>query len=208
VHTFYLHNARQQNDANELYTAIRQLLPPEAKSFFVPSQMAIEICAPAEQVALVQKLVNDLDHPKKNYRLTYTVTEMDGAKRVNVQHFSMVVAPGQQTVLKEGSRVPVATGSFGNSGTTTQTQFTYIDIGMNFNSTVQEVQDGVILLTSVDRSSVAEEKSAVGPQDPVVRQATFKGTVSLSAGKAIKLGSLDMADSTRHLELEVMMELL
>mgnify|MGYP000476360394 CR=1 FL=1 len=43
---------------------------------------------------------------------TYTITELDGGKRVGVQHFALALVPGGRTTLKNGSKVPVATGSF------------------------------------------------------------------------------------------------
>jgi hypothetical protein len=206
VHTFYLRNMTQVNDANELYTALRNMLPPEAKSFFVPSQMAIEVCGPPEQIAFAQKLVNDLDRPRKSYRLTYTVSELDGAKRISAQHFSMIVSPGQESTVKQGSRVPLVTGSYGAATSSQQTQVTYIDVGMNFAATLDETAEGIRLRSVVEQSSIAEERSGVGPQDPVVRQASFKGSSYLAPGKPLRLGSFDIPDSTRHLELEVMME--
>ena len=202
VHTFYLRNATQQNDANEIYTALRQILASEVKTFFVPNQMAIEVCGQPEQVALAQKMINDLDRPKKNYRLTYIVTEMNGTTRTGTQHFSMIVTPGQESTLKEGSRVPVVTGRLENAST----QMTYVDVGMNFQANVDPMENGIRLRTTIEQSSVAEEKSGTPAQDPVIRQATFKGTLYLQAGKPSKLGTLDIADSNRHLELEVSME--
>src|SRR5438874_2679658 len=97
--TLYLHHMTQINEANEIYTAIRNMLPPHVRSFFVPSQMAIEICGLPENIVSAEKIIKDLDRPKKSYRITYTVTEMDGSRRVVTQHFSLIVAPGQNSTL-------------------------------------------------------------------------------------------------------------
>jgi type II secretory pathway component GspD/PulD (secretin) len=204
VHLYRLHNATQQNEANEIYTALRQIMPPEAKSFFIPSQMAIELCAPPEQAALAQRMISELDQPKKNYRLTYTVSELEGTTRVSTHHYSMVVTSGQRATLKQGSRVPVATGPAqqGSHGV----DISYVDIGMNFDATIVTTSDGIRLDTTVEQSSVAEEKNGALPQDPVIRQATFKGTSFLAPGKALKVGTFDIPDSNRHLDIEVMME--
>ncbi|HKO20255.1 MAG TPA: hypothetical protein VJU82_15370 [Acidobacteriaceae bacterium] len=182
------------------------MLPPDAKTFFVPNQMAIELCGQPEQVALAQKMLTDLDRPKKNYRLTYTVSEMDGTTRVSTHHFSMVVTPGQQATLKQGNRFPVMTGSTSKSESSTN-QFSYVDVGMNFAAMIETTSEGIRLSTTVEQSSVAEEKPGANlPQDPVIRQAMFKGTSYLFPGKPLKLGTLDIADSNRHLDLEVVME--
>ena len=83
---------------------------------------------------------------------------------------------------------------------------TYIDVGLNFDATLDEFANGVRLRTKVDQSSVAEERSGVGPQDPVVRQTSLEGTSFLTPGKPLVLGSLDIPGSTRHQEVEVVME--
>jgi general secretion pathway protein D len=70
--TFYLTNATQVNDANEITVAVRNLLPPDVKVFLVPSQNAITMRGTPDQLALAQKIISDLDRPKKTYRLTFT----------------------------------------------------------------------------------------------------------------------------------------
>ena len=109
VHTFYLTNVSQQADANEIITGLRNTLPSDDKIYVVPDQNAIVLRHPG-RYCLAQKLIHDLDRPKKNYRLTYTVTEMDGGKQIGTQHYAMVLASGQTTSLKLGNRVPVVTG--------------------------------------------------------------------------------------------------
>jgi type II secretory pathway component GspD/PulD (secretin) len=206
--TFYLTNVTQQNEAQEVIVAVRNLLPPEVKIYLVPNQNAIAMRGTAEQLAMAQKIINDLDRPKKTYRLTYSVTEMDGAKRIGAQHFAMVVVSGQRTVMKQGSKVPVATGSFSTNGKPegAQTQFTYVDIGTNFDATLDESANGVRLRTKVEQLSIGEEQSGVGAADPVIRQTSLEGTSFLTAGKPLVLGSLDVPGSTRHLDFEVVME--
>jgi type II secretory pathway component GspD/PulD (secretin) len=199
--TFYLTNATQQNDANEVVVAIRNLLDPSVKIYLVPSQNAITMRATPEQLALAQKIINDIDRPKKTYRLTYTITEMEAGKRVGVQHFAMIVTAGQRTLIKQGSRVPIATGS-NTDGNSVQ----YLDIGLVFDATLDQYANGARLRAKVEQSSVAEERSGVGPQDPVVRQTSLESTSLLLPGKPLVLGSLDIPSSTRHLDIDVMME--
>jgi type II secretory pathway component GspD/PulD (secretin) len=208
VHTFYLHNVSQPAEANEIYTALRNMLPPDAKSYLTPSENTIMICAGPDQIALAQKMLTDLDRPKKDYRLTYTVTEMDGGKRVSSEHYTMVVAPNQSMTLKQGSKVPIATGSYTPDTSSLQTQFTYLDIGMAFDATLTSMENGVSLKTNIEQSSIADEKSGVGPQDPIVRQVSLKSISILTPGKQLMLGSLDIPNSTRRLDIEVMAELL
>lgn len=206
LQTFYFKNGGQQNEANEIFTALRNLLDPHDKLVLLPSQNAMSVSASPDQLLLVQKILNDLDRPKKAYRLTYTISEMDSGKRIGVQHFSMIVAGGGRTTLKNGSRVPVVTGSY-NPGTPTQnSQVTYIDVGLNIDASLDELANGARLRSKVEQSSVAEERSGMGTQDPVVRQTVFEGTSFLSPGKPLVVGSADISGSTRHLDVEVVME--
>jgi type II secretory pathway component GspD/PulD (secretin) len=76
--TLYLTNLTQQNDANELVTDLRNMLP-KAKTYYVPSQSAISMRGSAEDIALAQKILSDLDKTKKINRL-YLYD--DGKRRV------------------------------------------------------------------------------------------------------------------------------
>ena len=207
VKTFHLSSVAQQNDANEILVALRNILCPSVKIFLVASQNAIVLEAPSDQLALAGKLITELDRPRKAYRLNYTLTEIDGGKRVGTpQHFAVVVVAGQRTTLKQGTKVPVITGSFDPGNAAVQTQATYIDVGMNFDDTLEEIGSGVKLRSKVEQSSVAEEKPMLGAQEPVIRQTVLDGTLFLTPGKPLVLGSLDMPGSTRHLEVEVVAE--
>jgi type II secretory pathway component GspD/PulD (secretin) len=211
--TFYINNA-QQADANEAATALRNILDACDKIYLVASQNAIVIRAGSDNMALAEKLLSDLTHPKKNYRLTYTVTEMDSDKRIGTQHFAMVVVAGQNTKLKQGSKVPLATGSYNATATTganaagagVQTQFTYIDVGMNFDTTLVDIGPQALLRFSVEQSSVGGVNTIAGVEEPVIRQTSLAGEATLTPGKPTILGSVDIPGSTRRLDIEVAME--
>ncbi len=150
------------------------------------------------------------------YRLNYTFTEMDGGKTVGVQYDSLVVAAGKKASLKQGSKVLVATGSYGadsakggdqHTGSDVTTVFTYLDVGINITATLEESVDGLMLLTKTEEMSVAEEKTSGFPQDPVIRQSVLEGTAHLTPGKPVVLCSIDTPESTLHSEVEVVAEL-
>ena len=202
--TLYLTNLTQQNDANELVADLRNMLP-KAKTYYVPSQSAISMRGSAEDIALAQKILSDLDKTKKVYRLTYTMTERDGTKIIGVQHVSFIVASGSRTDFKQGSRVPVVTANL--SSGSASSEITYLDVGQEVDASLDGYLDGVRLRTKVVQSSIAEDKSTVGPQAPIIRQTTLEGTSTLVQGKPLVLGSLDVPGSTRHQEVEVVSEL-
>ena len=207
VKTFYLKANVGPNDANEILTGLRLILSPYVKLYLVPSLNAIVIRATPEDLALAQQVLNDIDKPKTAYKLTYTILESDSGKRIGVQHFTLSLVPGARTTLKSGSKVPVATGSYSTAGASTQTQFTYLDIGLNFDATIDEGSNGVRLRSKVEESSASEDKLIAGVQEPLVRQMVLDDALILTPGKSVTLGSLDVAGSTRHLDVDVLLEL-
>ena len=207
VHTFFLSNATAPNDGNELLTAIRLMATPETKIYLTPSRNSISVSGSPEAIAVAQQLIGELDKPKKSYRLTFTITESDGGKKIGVQHTSMVVVPGQRSTMKNGSKVPVATGSYSATGSVgTQTQFTYLDVGINMDVTLNEVAGGAELKAKVEQSSATENEEIAGVREPIVRQSVMEGVSMLQVGKPEVIGSLDISGSTRHLDIEVVME--
>jgi type II secretory pathway component GspD/PulD (secretin) len=208
VQTFYLSNVNEPKEVNEVVIALRNLLDPGDKVFLVPSQNAIFVSANPEQLMLAQKLLKDLDRSKKTYRLTYTIAETDDGKRIGSQHFAVIVVSGGRTTFKNGSKVPVLTGASNLGTATSKTEFTYLDVGLNIDASLDESVNGVRLRTKVERSSVAEEKTGVGADDPVIRQMVLEGTSILIPGKQVMLGSLDIPGSTHHLEVEVILEVI
>lgn len=206
LRTFYLNSVSPFNDANEVSQAVRNVLEPRSRVYLVPSQNAIVVEASPDQMALAQKVLHDLDRPRKPYRITFTISETEDGKRIGVQHFAMEVVTGQRSTLKQGSKVPIVTGSYDAGRSSANTQITYLDIGFNFDVTLEQSDDGVQLKSKVEQSGIAEEKSGVGPQDPVVRQTVIEGISRLTLGKPLVLGSLDIPGSTRHLAVEALVE--
>jgi hypothetical protein len=139
------------------------------------------------------------------YRLTYTLTEMDGSKRIGTQHFSLTVNPMNTGRIKLGSRIPIATGLSNQEGTA-QAQFQYNDIGLTIYVNLKEFAAGVLADSSVDQTGISEEQSSVGRNNPVIRHAHLENTALLAPGKPVMLGSLDVPGSTRHLDVEVVVE--
>jgi len=206
VKTFYLSNSVQGNETNEILVALRNILDPGVKIFLVSSQNAVVVDAPPDQIVIVEKLLHDLDRPKKTYKLTYTLTDVDGGKPVGTQHFSMIVVGGQRTTLKQGSKIPVATGSYSTDHNAAQTQFTYLDVGMNFDATLDELANGVRLQSKVEESGAETTNTIAGVTEPVIRQAVLQGTAFLTPGKPVSLGSVDISGTTRRLDIVVVMD--
>lgn len=203
--TLYLTSLTQQKDAIDIQTDLRNMLP-KAKLYFVPSQNAISMRGTPEDIQLAKKILSDVDRTVNIYRLTYAITDIDNGKRLGTQHFALVVVSGGKTDLKQGSKVPIVTGVINDGVPTPNTQVQYLDVGLNVEASLEGYSDGLRLRTKVEQSSVAEEKSGVGAQDPVIRQTTLEGMSTLVQGKPVVLGSIDIPGSTRRQEIEVLSE--
>lgn len=205
LRTYHLRGG-SANDGNELLTGLRQMLDPLCKLYLVPSQNAILLRCNQEQLVLADEVLHEINTPRQNYRLTYSVVESEGGRRIGVQHFAMTMIENVRTTLKDGSRVPVATGSYNTTGATAQTQFTYLDVGLNFDATLSPGVGGLRLNSKVEQSASGEEKTIAGVTEPIIRQAVLEGSATLQVGKPVMLGSLDVAASARHLDIEVLLE--
>lgn len=198
--TFYLTHAVQPRDFNEIETVLRNLLS-RARVYGVPSQNALLIYGTPDDLALAQKVISDTDRTPKTYRLTYTITEMKDGASEGTRDVSLVVADGGRATIKQGSRVPIATGVPNSERDAVQMQ--YLDVGLSIEASVDGAPDHLRLHTRVERSSVAEGKTVAGTRDPVIRQTSLDDVSNIGQGKAVVLGSLNVPGSSRQEEISV-----
>ncbi len=204
-YTIDLRNVTDQYESNDILSAIRNTSDPGVRIYLSERQHAIAVQTYPAEFARIQALVLSLDRPHKSYRLAYTITELDGDKTVSTQHMSMVAVVGQRTSVKEGDKVPLATGTTGENNST-QTQFTYIDVGMNFDATIEQQGDGVSLKSKVEQSSVGPTNTIAGVAEPVFPQTVLEGTSILPLTKPVMLGSIDVPPTTRRFDIAVVLE--
>src|ERR1700722_17402988 len=76
VQAFYLSNVSQQNDLNDIQTALRNLLV-NAKLYGVPSQNVIVIRGTPDELLLSQRLIEDLDKPRPEVVVDVSLIEVD-----------------------------------------------------------------------------------------------------------------------------------
>ena len=113
---------------------------------------------------------------------------------------------GQKASLKIGERVPVATGSFqpgiGGVGINplVNTQFNYIDVGVNIDITPHvHGLDEITLKLSMDISAVDSYQNIGGIQQPVIGQRKIEQDIRLKEGEVNILGGILENDQTRSL---------
>ena len=113
---------------------------------------------------------------------------------------------GQKASLKIGQRVPTATGSFqsGISGLAVSglvnTQFQYIDVGVNVDITPHIHPDGdVTLKIALDVSSVINNQPIGGIDEPVIGQRKVEHEIRLKDGEVSLLGGMLQQQDTQSL---------
>jgi len=122
----------------------------------------------------------------------------DSATRI-IQNPEVRVTDGEKATLKIGDRVPVATGSFqagiggGTSGVSplVNTQFQYIDVGVNVDVTPYvHPDDEISLKLKVEVSSVTGQEDIGGIEQPIISQRSVEHDVRLKDGEVSILGGL------------------
>ena len=125
-----------------------------------------------------------------------------------IQDPEVRISDGEKASLKIGQRVPVATGSFqagvgvgvgGGAGLVNplvNTQFQYIDVGVNIDVTPRVHPDGeVSMKLSIDVSQIAGQSNIGGIQQPIISQRKIEHDVRLKDGEVNVLGGLIERDN-------------
>jgi general secretion pathway protein D len=140
-----------------------------------------------------------------NALLTDTTTKI-------IQNPEVRSVDGQPAKLNIGDRVPVATGSFqagvgvgstagaGFVNPLVNTQFQYIDVGVNVNITPRVHPDHeVSMKVQVEVSSVTGESNIGGIQQPIISQRKIDHEIRLKEGESSILGGLIEKTDTKTL---------
>jgi general secretion pathway protein D len=123
-----------------------------------------------------------------------------------IQNPQIRALDNQKASLKIGERVPVATGSFqpgiGGVGINplVNTQFQYLDVGVNIDITPHIHADGdVTLKISMDVSAVTGSSNIGGISQPIIGQRKIEHEIRLKDGEANLLGGMMDDSQTRQL---------
>jgi general secretion pathway protein D len=152
VQTFYLANTAQQNDLNDIQTALRNLLV-NAKLYGVPSQSAIVMRATPDELLLAQKLINDLDKSRPEVVVDVALLEVnrDKTRTIGLQlpgTFSVQLQPPNATSTTTSGTTTTTTGTT-TSSTTNLTLNNLANLnGTNFAVTVGAATANLMLSDS------------------------------------------------------------
>ncbi|HMF53699.1 MAG TPA: secretin N-terminal domain-containing protein, partial [Edaphobacter sp.] len=117
VQTFYLTNASQQADANEVLTALRNLLDPSSKITLIPSQNAIVLRSTPDQLLLAQKLINDVDRARPEVVVDVAILQVNRDKMRKLG----ITLPQQVTITPQANPNTTTTSTSTSTGTGTTT---------------------------------------------------------------------------------------
>jgi len=207
VETFYLTNVSQQNDANEILVALRNLFDPTTKMLLVASQNAIVMRATPEELILAEKIINDLDRTRPEVVVDVAVLEVSRQLERNLG----ITLPTSFGLTPQYSNANV-TSSSTSTATTSSTSTSSITLNTlgNLNAT-----NFAVSLTGGQVNALLSDSDTRILQNPRVRAtdgqaATLKigskipvATGSYSAGAAITTASLGVQTQFTYLDVGV-----
>lgn len=130
-----------------------------------------------------------------SYRLTYTLTEMDGEKRLGWPHYAFVLdTDAPPASLKLGTQVRFDTGP---------DQYRYIDIDLNIRASLRQFANGLQLRTYVEQTDVDAQQ--LNTKGPMSRHASLESAVLLNVGQPVVLGEFNMPSSSHHMQITVVL---
>src|SRR5258707_1222546 len=136
------------------------------------------------------------------YKVDFTIRDTGDAGGKTGRKYSLLVTPHVKTVFKVGNRVPVATGGTG-SGTMSNTQFTYLDVGLNIDCVVGDAGSKFAIHADMDISTaVMPEKSSSSP-NPTISQIKLVLDTILAPGKPTVVASFDDPVTSRKFDVDV-----
>lgn len=188
VQTFYLTNAWQQNDLNDVQTALRNVMP-SAKVYGVASQNAIVMRATPDELLLAQKLVNDLDKARPEVVVDIAVLEVNKNWERNLG----IQWPGSASValVSPTSSSSTTSSSTTSSSTTSTTNPTLFDLA-HLNSS-----DFAVTVGSATANLLLTDNNTRILQNPRIRAADQqKASLKIGSRIPIATGSYQTGAST------------
>jgi len=213
VQTFYLTNVSQQNDANEIMVAIRNLLDPGLKIYLVASQNALVIRATPDELVLAEKLINDLDRTRPEVVVDVAVLEVSRQLERNLG----ITLPTSFGLTPQYSNANISTSSTGTTGTTgTGTSSTTSTSGITLNTLGNlNATNFAVSVSGGTVNALLSDSDTRILQNPRIRatdgqHSTLKigskipiATGSYSAGTAITTASLGVQTQFTYLDVGV-----
>jgi general secretion pathway protein D len=189
VQTFYLTNAWQQNDLNDVQTALRNVMP-NAKVFGVAGQNAIVMRGTPDELLLAQQLIDDLDKARGEVVVDIAVLEVskNWERTLGIAWPSSVGISLQPSCTQSNTCSSSSSSSTTGSTTTSPTLYTLA----NLNSTNFAVNVG-----SATLNLLLTDNNTKVLQSPRIRATDAqKATMKIGSRIPIATGSYQTGAAT------------
>ncbi len=167
IKTFYLSNLSQPTELQDVVNALRQILEI-ARIQPLPSEGAIVVRGNPDQIALAQKLVNDLDRSKPEVVVDVAVMQINRDKKRTLG----ISPPTNMTVQLQPNVTTTTTPSSTSTSTTstTSTNSTSSNGSINLNSLANlNATDFQVTISSATVSALFSDSNTKLIQNPQIR---------------------------------------
>ena len=190
VQTFYLSNAWQQNDLNDVQTALRNVVT-NAKVYAVPSQNAIVMRATPDELLLAQKVINDLDKARPEVVVDIAVMEVNKDKMRNIG----LSWPGS---ISFALQPPTSSSSSTSTTTTTGTSSTSSSSNLTLNNLANlNANNFAITVSSATANLLLSDSDTKILQNPRIRSTDQqKATLKIGSRIPVATGSFQTGAAT------------
>ena len=176
VQTFYLTNAWQQNDLNDVQTALRNVMP-NAKVYGVQSQNAIVMRATPDELLLAQQLIDDLDKARGEVVVDIAVLEVSKNWERNLgmswpSSFGVSLQPNCAATNSCGSTTSSSSSSSSGSSTSTVSPTLYNLAHLNSTDFAVSVGSATLNLLLTDNNTKVLQSPRIRATD--AQKATMK----------------------------------
>ena len=182
VQAFYLSNVAQQNDLNDIQTALRNILT-NAKLYGVPSQNAIVIRGTPDELLLSQRLIEDLDKPRPEVVVDVSLIEVDRDRTRTIG----LELPGSFGVALQPPNATSTTSSTTTTSTTSTTSGTSQNLTLNNLANLNGTEFAVTVGAATANLLLTDQNTRV-LQNPTVR-ATDGQKADLKVGERIPVAT-------------------
>ena len=189
VQTFYLSNAWQQNDLNDVQTALRNVLP-NAKVYGVASQNAIVMRATPDELLLAQKLVSDLDKARPEVVVDIGILEVSKNWERNLG----ISWPSSASVQMQSPNTSTTTCPTGSTDCTPSTSNNNLTL---YNLSHLNSNDFAVTVGQATANALLTDNNTHILQNPRVRAADQqKATMKIGSRIPIATGSYQTGAAT------------
>lgn len=136
------------------------------------------------------------------YKVDFTIRDTGDAGGKTGRKYSLLLNRGVKTTFKVGNRVPVASGGT-NGGALVNTQFTYIDVGINIDCVVNENGSKFAVHSDLDISTAVMPDKNSAVQNPTISQIRLNLDTTVPSGKPTVVASFDDPVTARKFDIDV-----